>query len=78
VIIAQGKSEAAKLVSESSKQYGDSKFLTSIFFKKSPSNSTSAMIQLKKMEAALNIANNLSASGNVAFVPQGGNFLFNL
>lgn len=37
-----------------------------------------AMIQLKKMEASLEISKNLSANGGITYLPKGGNFLFGL
>lgn len=36
------------------------------------------MIQLKKMEIAIEVAENLSENPNITFIPKGGNILIGL
>ena len=55
IIIAQGESEAAELISKALKENG------------------TGMIEVKRIDAAKEVASVLSSSRNVAYVPSGGN-----
>jgi len=57
IIQAEGKAEAARLISESVVKYGN------------------AVIELKKIEAAKEITQNLVSSPNITFVPNNVNML---
>jgi prohibitin 1 len=55
VIRAEGESEAAKLISDATKQAGN------------------GLIELRRIEAARDIASTLSKSRNVVYLPSGAN-----
>ena len=60
VIKAEGESEAAKLISDATKQFGG------------------GMIELRRIEAAKEIALTLSRNRAVTYLPSTGNMLMNL
>lgn len=60
VIKAEGESEAARLISEATRQFGG------------------GMIELRRIEAAKEIALTLSRGRNVVYLPSSGNTLLNL
>jgi len=60
VIKAEGESEAARLISDATKQFG------------------AGMIELRRIEAAKEIAATLAKSRGVTYLPSSGNMLMNL
>lgn len=60
IIRAEGESEAAKLISDATKQAG------------------SGMVELRRIEAAKGIAETMSKSQNVVYLPKGNNMLLGL
>lgn len=57
VIRAEGESEAAKLISDATKSYGN------------------GLLELRRIEAAKDIAETMSKSRNIVYLPSGGNML---
>jgi prohibitin 1 len=60
IIRAEGESEAAKLISDATKQYGQ------------------GLIELRRIEAAKDIADTLSRGRGVVYLPSSGNMLLGL
>lgn len=60
VIRAEGESEAAKLISDATKQAG------------------AGFVELRRIEAAKDIAETMSKSQNVVYLPSGGNMLLGI
>jgi prohibitin 1 len=60
IIRAEGESEAAKLISDATKQAG------------------AGLVELRRIEAAKDIAETMSKSQNVVYLPSGGNMLLGI
>jgi prohibitin 1 len=60
IIRAEGESEAARLISEATRQFGG------------------GLIELRRIEAAKDIADTMAKSRNVVYLPGGGNMLLNV
>lgn len=63
VILSEGEAEAAKVINEAVKVYGAGKLMRLMLF--------SAYLDIKRLEAAKTIAENMSKSPNITWIPTG-------